>query len=450
MTSTPRPRVPWSHWDKVLFVVLGVVVLVAVSVSFLFHNIDVNPVVTVPTPTLPAQNAYDYFVAAGNAHMEDKWASGDDFKDNSPAAMAAKKQSLAKNVTAFQLLHQGFQYPYQAPPVRSFDAGNYSSYQKNRSLARVLGLEASVDAQTGDWNGSITADLDSLQLGEDLPHGGTVIAMLVGDAVQSIGRKQAWGAVDHLDASQARAAAQRLEHIRADHVPFADTLQEEEWSGQAGLLEMMRRKDWPSGAYASGYTSGDGAMAALRNTAAATRIRLAGKRTIMANYTRYMDQSIANARQPYAAHLPAPPIPGDPLNQIMFASDSETSGSSFPNNVRLREAVTDTQSALLMTMLALRAYKLEHGSYPASLSALVPEYLKAVPADPFALSGPLRYKLQGATYLLYSVGPDGKDDGGQAILDKTLPPPDPGSLSDRRRYIQNNSIGDVVAGVNVA
>ena len=78
----------------------------------------------------------------------------------------------------------------------------------------------------------------------------------------------------------------------------------------------------------------------------------------------------------------------------------------------------------------------------------MPQYLQAVPTDPFALSGPLRYKLAGAKPLLYSVGPDGKDDGGKAIFDRTIPAPTTPEAADRRHAVQENSVGDIVAGVN--
>ena len=108
----------------------------------------------------------------------------------------------------------------------------------------------------------------------------------------------------------------------------------------------------------------------------------------------------------------------------------------------------DTQNALLLTALALRAYKLDHGADPLTLSALVPGYLQAVPADPFALSGPLHYKHLGMKPLLYSVGPDGKDDGGKTIFDHTIPAPTNADGYDRRHAVQENSVGDIVAGVN--
>ncbi len=61
---------------------------------------------------------------------------------------------------------------------------------------------------------------------------------------------------------------------------------------------------------------------------------------------------------------------------------------------------------------ALERYRLDHGSYPASLEALVPAYLDRAPTD--VIDGtPMGYRLTGdGRYVLWSVGWDGKDDGG--------------------------------------
>jgi hypothetical protein len=48
---------------------------------------------------------------------------------------------------------------------------------------------------------------------------------------------------------------------------------------------------------------------------------------------------------------------------------------------------------------------------PARLEDLTPEYLPRVPADPFD-GKPLRLKRDGKDVIVYSVGPDGQDDGG--------------------------------------
>ncbi|HEX5322295.1 MAG TPA: type II secretion system protein GspG, partial [Capsulimonadaceae bacterium] len=102
---------------------------------------------------------------------------------------------------------------------------------------------------------------------------------------------------------------------------------------------------------------------------------------------------------------------------------------------------------LLLLALALHAYKLDHNSYPSTLSQLAPAYLKNIPSDPFAERGPMRYRRMKETYLLYSVGPDGKDNGGTPIFQ---PLTIAGKPYGRARYgiINMNSKGDIVAGIN--
>ena len=53
-----------------------------------------------------------------------------------------------------------------------------------------------------------------------------------------------------------------------------------------------------------------------------------------------------------------------------------------------------------------------HGRLPGPLDELAPRYLEAVPADPFD-GRPLRYKRLENGYVIYSIGSNGIDDGGQ-------------------------------------
>jgi hypothetical protein len=68
---------------------------------------------------------------------------------------------------------------------------------------------------------------------------------------------------------------------------------------------------------------------------------------------------------------------------------------------------------LLMTELAIRFFEARTGRPPESLAALVPADLESVPRDPFADGGPLSYRQAAGGYVLYSLGPNRKDDGGR-------------------------------------
>ncbi len=82
-----------------------------------------------------------------------------------------------------------------------------------------------------------------------------------------------------------------------------------------------------------------------------------------------------------------------------------------------------TQHETVNTVIALKRYQLREGKMPKDLGALVPEYLAALPRD--LIDGqPLRYRLNAdGSFVLYSVGEDAHDDGGDSRLgDSSMSP----------------------------
>lgn len=74
----------------------------------------------------------------------------------------------------------------------------------------------------------------------------------------------------------------------------------------------------------------------------------------------------------------------------------------------------ETYRQMTLAALALKRYQLRHGRLPPDLAALAPEFLPAAPRDPMS-GNSLLYRLRpDGSFLLYSVGVDGKDDGGDA------------------------------------
>ncbi len=72
-------------------------------------------------------------------------------------------------------------------------------------------------------------------------------------------------------------------------------------------------------------------------------------------------------------------------------------------------------------MIALERYRKAHGHWPESSDALVPVYLKELPVDPFG-DGPIRFARRPEGLVVYSVGPDGQDDGGNLDSRYRRPP----------------------------
>jgi hypothetical protein len=122
--------------------------------------------------------------------------------------------------------------------------------------------------------------------------------------------------------------------------------------------------------------------------------------------------------------LKAAQAPDWPTSQARMAALPDLKGKRRFGHVMLsilmpafERAVTQdfrllTDKRLTALMLACRRYAVDHGGkFPDKLDDLVPNYLPAIPADPFATGAPLRYR-GGANPVVYSIGENGTDDSG--------------------------------------
>jgi hypothetical protein len=131
-----------------------------------------------------------------------------------------------------------------------------------------------------------------------------------------------------------------------------------------------------------------------------------------------MGESIEASRQPFpealhrANHIDArfEKVMKDPLSKfsytvtLLIVPALHTAFEVTAKNIAHRDE--------LLCAIAAERYRLKHGQPPQKLADLVPEFLSAVPTDPFD-GQPLRLKADGDGLAFYSVGKDRKDDGGQ-------------------------------------
>jgi len=61
--------------------------------------------------------------------------------------------------------------------------------------------------------------------------------------------------------------------------------------------------------------------------------------------------------------------------------------------------------------LALKIYQQKHANYPDSLTSLAPEIIPEIPVDPFTGKDYI-YRKEGKGFIVYSIGPNEKDDNG--------------------------------------
>ena len=78
----------------------------------------------------------------------------------------------------------------------------------------------------------------------------------------------------------------------------------------------------------------------------------------------------------------------------------------------------ETARQIVITAIALKRYQLQHGEWPDQLAELVPQFLAAIPQDAMTGQSLLYHRKSDGTFLLYSVGEDGVDNGGDPTLPK--------------------------------
>lgn len=389
-------------------------------------------------PAMPQPNALDYYLKAYTQMnpMDARGVIAEQLWDSTTpekSTLMEKEKALADTRQALATIRQGFNYPYLASADRSL-SHMHPEYSRMRELAHYLRFAARTKAAQGDWSGAVTCDLDALRLGSDVPQHAVLIGALVGDAIQALGRDNSWVTCTHLTAAQARDAGARMTQIVARSTNLADTMQEEKWAVLSGLQEIFKRADWRK------QLADELADEGTNKTRLKIQLYFTSEHDVLAGYRDYMDHLIHEARKPYAQRKDVP-LPADRILRFL-CSVYQRADKIF--------AINDTENVLLLTSFALQAYREEHGVYPLTLAELMPGYLTTIPLDPFSPAATLRYKLTPASqkgspekYLLYSIGPDGKDDGGRPVEDKSA------KESYRYNVSSSNRDGDIVAGVNL-
>jgi hypothetical protein len=135
----------------------------------------------------------------------------------------------------------------------------------------------------------------------------------------------------------------------------------------------------------------------------------------------WMNRAIANARLPAHEQRAAEQAL---LDEIAALPRSMELAAVL---LRLRNPVTELfrqKHALLRSLtvlLALERHRQEKGAWPGKLEELAPKHLSAVPLDPYD-GKPLRYRRLADGVIVYSIGRDGKDDGGKLNNDSPFDP----------------------------
>lgn len=433
-----------------------VVCLLSVTVSLWYRNAYTLPPEPAVSVNLPQPNGYETLLEAKKllvARVDGVYSTPID-KDT-PWPLASRQKLLAANAPALRRMRDALQQDFRILPETAPGARMNPAY---REFTRLLVCSATTHAETGDLSRAAQDTVDAIELGNLIPRGGGIMDLMVGMSCAGIGEKALWDLADRLDSPTVRATAQRLEQAEARRWPYAETLREEKRQSHANTRQMFDGGPIQSWRRLSAMYDQAGNLVAMMSQVAGspepssqspgeqlsgwaqlswmkTRTVYEGPRFALENMDRTIDTLQARSEQPWSYPRPVVSPPADLLGQILFP---------LFDQVEFKVVQNRADSTLLITYLALRAYRLDYGTYPESLDALTAMgYLKSLPLDPFSPTrSHLGYRRDVADRMtLWSVGPDARDDAGRPI-------PVDNTGKQQRGPVSVDNTGDIVARVN--
>jgi hypothetical protein len=142
------------------------------------------------------------------------------------------------------------------------------------------------------------------------------------------------------------------------------------------------------------------------------------RRVVLNNCCRYFREQIAEIRKHPGERAPVS-IPSDPWSPSWLAwSDLSTDSGRWEK--------MDMWLGMLHVAASARQFFLKNGQYPASLGEIPTSSLPQVPVDLWGHR--IAYRLKAGQPVIYSLGPDGIDDGGRPTDPIALTPSSRGDL----------------------
>lgn len=385
---------------------------------------------------------------------------------------------LEHNKTVRAAIPKYFRVGFSEPEASNRSEGSaIANFQK---LSDLLLLEARTAQEQRDYKKAAFAALDALHFAMKMQQNCYLASKLRAQKWEQPAREILWDILPSLDAETLKEARWRMGEIRGASGGIAQSLQRERHTGQDFLLQLFQQTpNWRMGDFRNTYILLAPDASAQWENRRGVRDFLSSLRwsnqTIYDNYSRRMNLLIEMCEKPFQER--------ESINQLRGTGD-EISEWMIPyvGVTVLRDAVSQTENLLLLHSITLYHYRRTHGEFPATFphqywkpphslesydffdpftvsrspnqpinmswrqkgTEWVPECLSPQGLDINSFS--LHYRRTGKdSFLLYSKGLDGKDNGGVPIGGNT-----PQRADGRERLIRVGLSGDIVAGVNRA
>lgn len=380
----------------------AVVFLVLMSAGILFLRWTAPPDVPVPSLPTPPDNAYSAYL-----HLVEKTRQLEASTPNlqtlsqKTTRRGASTSDLRRLVIIYEPIRQEYRKLLKKPSVVTdwdrIDA-NIGSGSVLRTWARVETADIELAFREGDHARAIDDLRTILLLTENVRRGGTLIRYLVGEAMIFISTSAFTEGLEKLSPAGCDRLVQVIREWEQVRMPYWQALEGEKrltiamyHAMHEGGERMRRLFGAPSGASVPRYAG------------RFMNLRFAAREAVQ-----LYDKAIAEARKPLLRRQPPSITPKHPLNQSLFMTVLSSSSD--------KSAVSVTRLRLIACAAAVRAYRVRQGNYPRTLEEAGVADLNQ---DPIT-GGQFMYRTGAKGFLLYSVGVDGKDDGGKRVADSRI------------------------------
>lgn len=404
----PRTKPRWTAGVGCATAAASVALLLAAYLVWANRPLPIARVV--PRGPLPSPNGYDVCQAAfrqlarvpRSRVVERPWKESPD----------ALRVAVVPYRGALSQLRGALRHAYRTPPGPPELPGGGDILFLRAGFGYVS--EARVSLAEGQDAAGVDHALDAIELAARLSHGADdewfLVPSVVGHGVRAID-----GHVYRLTEAEARRAGARVDRIIGEVADVREVLANQ-YSSDLESIRVSMLDRTPEH------------LMEMMNGRSPTRWQLYREQAGILFYPKPL---VYVRMEAYLRRRNEALVRGVPIESLPAAPTGWLSAGYLDNGSEVAASHRQLVASLRLIRLeiALQQYRRQNRSYPPDLGELTKLVPTAIVVDPYA-GRAFRYAQKGEGYLLYSVGANGRDDGGEP-----------------NRYTRSGETGDLVAGL---
>jgi hypothetical protein len=357
------------------------------------------------SPSSPLRESFDRMIAtAENVRLDDATATAlrDELKLENTSVQIAR--SVADFSRGRHKLELG-PTPYDIPLPET---------QASRTLARLLEADAAMRVHDGDIDGALDSCRAILGVGRSGGDEPFAISMLVRVSIGVTATRSARRILGQ--GEPADASLKRLQDLLLDEL--SQPLELHAMRGErAMLVELIRRV-------------GDGEVSITELSTSNSQPNPSGARSAVAPWGKLMfdnqravaleltNEAVAIAQRPIAERAQLWKSWEGEMNRLQRAPFLAYTAAipvfMMPALSRASDALSRYAGELGSTaiLIAAERHRLKTGAWPTTIDAIDSNILSSAPSDPYS-GQPYRMERRGGRLIVYSLGPNGKDEHGE-------------------------------------